>query len=283
MGLITNAEFNETPDGARVAFTLDSTIGNIVDLVMNGGVELYSPDDWSITGEYEITFVDPPEATDIFFVDYTTSDDEGVVTSCTNIITRDQAKEYMGITVTTYDSKIDSLLCIVATIIETYLQRSLSETIVTEEKYETEYGVKEYNINNYPISEIASLVVVYDDDTLTIEDDFEINYDTGFLQLYRSFPDSYNKLKLSYTHGYTVASMPEDIRFIAKEGVKQLFRLNGDTTKGDLQGGSVKSKKIDDFSVTYGADLSIAITGTVFPPFIVNNAGILERYRKMTL
>ena len=101
---------------------------------------------------------------------------------------------------TTYDSIIVTIIKHVSDRIQTFLNRKL----LKEER--TQYfqaGRTNYFLDSYPIDSTASLTVVVDETTQTINDDYWVWYDSGTLQF--DYATSYiepKQISITYTGGY---------------------------------------------------------------------------------
>lgn len=203
------------------------------------------------------------------------------------LITVAEAKSFLQITGTTYDTLITGYVGYVTAEISSYLGRNLESTAYTNEVLQYESATfdldentpfdlaspqRVVNLKNYPVATVsgtAQLSISYDGVALVPDDDYKVDTDTGTVFLYASPSDYQRKLLATYTAGYS--TVPDDIKLVALMGVKDLFRSGGVTAQGDL---NVTSKSVGDFSVNYSQiqDTKAYITG---------NSLILSKYMKV--
>ena len=203
------------------------------------------------------------------------------------LITVAEAKSFLQITGTTYDTLITGYVGYVTAEISSYLGRNLESAVYTNEVLEYEsanFDLDEntpfdlaspqrvVHLKNYPVvtvSGTAQLSISYDGVALVPDDDYKVDTDTGTVFLYASPSDYQRKLLATYTAGYS--TVPDDIKLVALMGVKDLYRSGGVTAQGDL---NVTSKSVGDFSVNYSQvqDTKAYITG---------NSLILSKYMKV--
>lgn len=288
---VANKAFNESPDGARVVFTLagGTSIYKIISLIMSNTIELYEGTDFTVTDAAlgQITFTEAPDADRTFATDLLTMDDEGVATSstCDGFVRLTEAKSWLNESTSNNDVALLSYICITANYIERYIQRAIRQVVITDEVIRTDGYTNEFNLREWPIVTSESYSVTYDGDAYTETEDYELDPVAGVLYFYRRQPRAFNKLKASYTAGYLIDDIPQELKGIALDGIKYMYRVNGSISRGDLSKGDIKSKKIDDFSVSYEKtpELSILNTGrmdVMALPFIVNNLAILDTYKR---
>lgn len=203
------------------------------------------------------------------------------------LITVAEAKSFLQITGTTYDTLITGYCGYITAEINTYIGRTLESAVYTNEVLEYEsanFDLDEntpfdlaspqrvVHLKNYPVvtvSGTAQLSISYDGVALVPDDDYKVDTDTGTVFLYASPSDYQRKLLATYTAGYS--TVPDDIKLVALMGVKDLYRSGGVTAQGDL---NVTSKSVGDFSVNYSQvqDTKAYITG---------NSLILSKYMKV--
>lgn len=203
------------------------------------------------------------------------------------LITVAEAKSFLQITGTTYDTLITGYCGYITAEINTYIGRTLESAVYTNEVLEYEsanFDLDEnipfdlaspqrvVHLKNYPVATVsgtAQLSISYDGVALVPDDDYKVDTDTGTVFLYASPSDYQRKLLATYTAGYS--TVPDDIKLVALMGVKDLYRSGGVTAQGDL---NVTSKSVGDFSVNYSQvqDTKAYITG---------NSLILSKYMKV--
>ncbi len=170
-----------------------------------------------------------------------------------------EAKAFMGITSSTDDTLIGTLIDYSEGLIENYIDNKIDTASISNEvlsivdKFDLQYVPSFDLAPNYHYARtryfpITSLTVVYDTTTLVNNTDYVYDPDTGVINFYTYVSDYLNKLKASYTAGYTTC--PNDIKFVALEVTKALYQNAGTTSRGY---GKISSKKIGDFSVSYAS------------------------------
>lgn len=105
-------------------------------------------------------------------------------------------------------------------------------------------------------------------------DDFEVNENNGMVYCSSGFPSGFNNIYVTYTAGYSEASMPEDLKYAVKLGTKQQF------DRRDQEMWGVDSYTVGDITIKYSSGAaSSKDTGTV--PMPREAIEILARYRKI--
>src|SRR5690606_33621443 len=84
---------------------------------------------------------------------------------------------------------------------------------------------------------------------------------------------------VTYTAGYTTSTAPADLKLVALQGVKSLYENNSAASSGS---GNVQSKRIKDFSVTYGNEQS-GYLGTGGKIYLKSISTILNRYKRIVI
>ena len=138
--------------------------------------------------------------------------------------TLSKVKDYLGITSSTYDTVLNSLIDNLSQFIKTILERTFS----SEER--TEYfdgGGKEIFLKEYPIYE-ATLSVYYNNGDQSNPNWVEIDarnyiiyYNEGIIKHLGLFPGGERNIKVIYTGGY--ATIPDDLELLTKELVAKEF------------------------------------------------------------
>lgn len=125
--------------------------------------------------------------------------------------------------VTTFDSLLNSMLKYVSDRIQTFLNRNLKK------EQRTEYfnaGRRRFYVSAFPIDTTATITVVLDTTTETINDDYYIWADEGLLEF--DWKTSYiepKQLYITYTGGYasstvSISGTVEDILLAVPDGLK---------------------------------------------------------------
>lgn len=105
-------------------------------------------------------------------------------------------------------------------------------------------------------------------------DDFEVNENNGMVYCGSGFPSGFNNIYVTYTAGYSEASMPEDLKYAVKLGVKQQY------DRRDQEMWGVDSYTVGDITIKYSSGAtSSKDAGTV--PMPREAIEILARYRKI--
>jgi len=139
------------------------------------------------------------------------------------LTTLSDVKNYLGITVTTYDSLLTSLIGSVSAWIEGYLDRKIAAVDLTET---VDGGKRSIALSNFPINSVAS--IQYNQGTqhtpsmVTISpDDYTILYDFGIIEHVGIFPGGRRNITVTYNSGFE--TIPADLELVAKTLVAKLF------------------------------------------------------------
>jgi hypothetical protein len=202
------------------------------------------------------------------------------------VITLSETKLYLGISGTTYDTSLTFLISASESAIETYLDRPVDAVTITGEvlKFET----SQWEARPVPVIDMAtskqtaqtfqypvvSGTVFYDGVALDA-DNYRIDATSGVIEFDRYYSDRENLLTINYTGGFVTA--PDDLKYVALEGVKQMFIASNAVTPG--AGGEIKSEKIGDYSVTYQDTLG-SVAGSTLPRWVAANSFILDKYKR---
>ena len=208
-----------------------------------------------------------------------------------SLTTLEEIKDFMQISGTATDALITSYRDIIESEIEAYVNTNLREdsyieTLNYEQSQVDASGFLQYNTR--PIrsklflknSYVTTFTLVQDTTTVSTND-YRL-YDTaGYIELYSYRDDSEETLKGHYTAGFTTVTAPTDIKSVVYQGVSQLYQSNTPAKQG---AGNVKSKKVKNFSVTYGNNASsyIAEVGDALTKsYLEANKIILSKYKKI--
>ena len=175
------------------------------------------------------------------------------------LLTLDEVKDRLGITVTTYDDILTSMINSITAYAENLIGRDI---VVREKAIAEKFDIHEYQraifLRNYPIVSIES--VVDNDETLDITDDYLKDDDTGKLIRVGNFWNKgYQEVVVTYKGGYS--EVPWDIKEWAYQTISLLYRSK------DTHGR--KSERVGDLAVTYGQGAISAL----------ENDNILKSYR----
>jgi hypothetical protein len=188
------------------------------------------------------------------------------------LVSLSEVKAFLDITVTDYDSLINTLIQNVSDRIQTFLNRQLLKEQRTQ--YFTT-GKKKYYVNGYPVDTSTTITVMIDNDIQAINDDYYLWADDGLFEFeYTATLTQPKEMSITYTGGYPgsltmvggkatyVLSVPDAIGYACLLQVAFIFRRRKDIglTSISMPDGSV--------STLYAGDLL---------PEVKN---ILKMYRK---
>jgi hypothetical protein len=173
------------------------------------------------------------------------------------LTTKAKVKSYLGITSTSDDTFIDSLILDMSAQIETYCNREFEQGSFTE-YFDVENGDTKIFLANFPIG--TAITVSYRTGTwgdityLSYNvNDFLPNYDSGKISFAGAFNDQEKYVKVDYTGGYlvdfnnetniTLHTLPRDLSSLATEMVARSYQLR--KTAG------VSSESTEGQSITY--------------------------------
>lgn len=213
------------------------------------------------------------------------------------LVTITQVQDYLGISTTT---GLQTYIDIVSSEIDAYTGRNLSQNVYTDEvlnwtnstfdtsdnePLDTEIDYPSLFLSNYPI---VGSVAITEDGTAVPTANYSTDTTNGVIKVFSYISDDKDKLLATYTAGYTTTTgqtntIPSDLRGVALEGVRYMF-VNGGTARQGT--GNVSSKKVKDFSVSYGdnADNSRYVNTDMglIKSYIAGNSIILNRYKKIS-
>ncbi|HOU26519.1 MAG TPA: head-tail connector protein [Paludibacteraceae bacterium] len=195
------------------------------------------------------------------------------------MISLSEAKAFMGVTSSTDDTLIGTLIDYAEGLIENYIDNKIDQVSISNEileivdRFDLQYIpsfdlAPKYKYARTLYYPIASLSITQDGTTLTSGTDYTYEANTGVITFYTNVSDYQQGLKANYTAGYSTC--PNDIKLVALELTKALYQNAGATAKGY---GSVSNKKIGDFSVSYKST-NVDITAW---------SGVLDKYRGISL
>lgn len=202
------------------------------------------------------------------------------------MLTTAEIEAYLGITYATYSSLIDILLAGVYGEIESYVGHKLRQDTYTDQVIQLQasnidlqtpalldirrsYG--QVVLQHYPVS---SVTISQDGTNLTVDQDYTLDTDTGIITFWTKVNDHLDKLKVTYTGGYSTANIPGEIKLVALQGLKYEFEKSAPAKQGT--GRSVKSKTVGDFSVSYEDDAGPK-------GYITDNKHILDSYKYVSI
>jgi hypothetical protein len=205
-----------------------------------------------------------------------------------SIVSLEEVKAFMQITTTASDALIQSYIDLTQAEIEAVIGRNLARATYTEVLV---YKQSRFDKSGYtyldtsqdaPVLFLKNTPIV----NLTLEHggvvpttSYTYDPDNGVLrpnsQLYRP--------TATYVAGYTTATAPADLKGVVKLGVVSLFENNKAAKQGS---GNVQSKRIKDFSVTYGNNQNSYIQSSgsqLVKTYIASNMAILNKYQNINL
>lgn len=179
------------------------------------------------------------------------------------LLTLAEVKTHFGITSTTTDTVLSSLIVDVTAAIEGYTNRTLSEQAFTEVR--DGRGTQRLKLANYPLVSFSSLTV--DDVVVPLATDTKApGYRTPasaakrdvVLQGGYSFTEGLGNVVLSYTAGYGGSvPWPADMKLAALEGIGAVFKARNRQGTG--------SKTLGTENITYNDVASSDSVGKVMP------------------
>lgn len=145
-----------------------------------------------------------------------------------NLVTRAVVKAFLEIptATTTYDSLIDSLITQCSKRAETFCNRLFEKTARTQ-KFNA--GRKDIFLPAYPIDSTATLTVILDEETLTVNDDYYVYNDEGWIEFFST--PSYiepQQISITWTGGYASDAVPDDLQYAVMLQVAFMFRRRKD-------------------------------------------------------
>ena len=216
-----------------------------------------------------------------------------------SLLTLAEIKAFLQITTTASDPILNLYNSYVCDEVEAYVDRNLAEATYTDEvlKFERSDNTLHQDVAlnetfNNPLLFLkntpARTLTLKEGDVTVPTTDYRLIGDEGAIETYRGLDDSKSNLTATYTAGYTLTtgteySVPDNLKLVAQLGVRSMWE-NGGVSKENS--GDVKSKKVGDFSVTYGNNqtgyISASLAGLV-KVYLESNSVILNRYVKIDL
>jgi hypothetical protein len=210
------------------------------------------------------------------------------------LTTVERLKQYLRITVNTYDDELEFAINAATDEIERYCNRRFQETTYTNELYNGS-GSAQLLLNNWPVSTTDPFSLGRRDTSLnqnsfsTIDGEFYfIDYDTGTLDLVGSdgfnfgYSDRFTRVpkyyRVTFTAGYafdnTATFLSDvglaDVEMACKRVAAAIFKFNN--TLGTLQ-----SESIGDYSRSFGSGGAISGQEGFLTPDILS---ILSKHRR---
>jgi hypothetical protein len=211
------------------------------------------------------------------------------------MITIAEAKSYMGVTITTNDVLIGTLIDYVTAEIEAVCGRNLMQKVYTDEvlkynvpnydaQFNPELDLNEDNkrlfLKNFPVQSLS----LKENGVVVSVDNYILDSNNGVIELFTSPSDYKNNLKATYTAGYVVTGtsfvVPNDLKMIALQGVKYEYAYSGTVLQGQS---NVQAKSTGAFSVTYNKDNTKPLQPGATKPYLAMNTAIINKYLSINL
>lgn len=188
------------------------------------------------------------------------------------IVTLAQFKTYLGITSSTEDTNLQTILDAVNQFVETYCHRSFEEAEYVELYDGT--GTTSLILRHRPVTEITEILIYDDEITMRTEVGGDGYYykdlASGIIMRDDLWDRGQGIITVTYTAGYTDETIPADLRYAVYE-LATYFR-NTRKKAGML------SETLGSYSYRLAMDLGSMGGGLTIPNVVVKN--ILDRYRE---
>lgn len=192
-------------------------------------------------------------------------------------------KDYLGITDSTSDSVLSSLLDYADKIIKNYLNRSIEySTQVVRLRPD---GDECTFFLDYPMVTASGVTVTHSSTSLgsvtTYSEgtDYALDSDLGIIEFNQELDASlYDYYNVSYTSGY--GTVPKDLEFACIRIVSGMFKSGGGgNSEGIGSGKEVTSERLGDYSVTYEDKFNMGTATNSINQFMENEKAILNMYK----
>ena len=143
-----------------------------------------------------------------------------------NLVTLATVKAFLEKTDLTHDALLNSIITQYSKRAEKFCNR-LFEKVARTRPYNA--GRKDIFLPAYPIDLTAALTVVLDDSTLTVNDDYYVYEDSGWIEFFST--PSYIKpkqLSITWTGGYASDGVPDDLQYALMKQIVFVFRRRKD-------------------------------------------------------
>lgn len=192
-----------------------------------------------------------------------------------DLITLAEAKAYLGLDSTAYDTRLSALITDVSAAVEDYLDRSPLLVADVDEVYNGR-GRRFLKLRAFPVVSLTSVTFDYDTSDPTVVDGSQFLYDsTGTLRFkpdaanWCPFYEGFQNIRVIYRAGY--ASLPAGLAL----GVKQALAAVWNASQRD---GSLSEERLDKYAYKLREPGSIG-----FDPLLGEAARSLAPYRSLTL
>lgn len=195
-------------------------------------------------------------------------------------ITLSEVKEALELSGTEHDARLNGYINRATDMIETYCKRRFLSTAYTNEVYSAQSG-STLQLRNFPVTSLGSLEYSTSDFNNTHYDAVDTSLyalqtsnglDRGVVYLTGGFSTGINNWRATYTAGYALANVPNDLKEALIEIVSYLFNRRKATP-------GMKSETLGRYSYT----LDSAMPGT---SGLIEKLGIdtiLDSYRTITV
>jgi len=164
------------------------------------------------------------------------------------MITLYELKNYLGVDGDDEDNDplLVRLIRVAENMVRKYLHRNIDKQTYTDEVFVSDGQRKDYCASDYPIDEEETFKIVWDTTEYVSGDDYVLTPSSGRVHFNFYVPRTHRYFQWTYTAGYDIDDVPEDIKQACYEIVQLLFRNRG-------LSGAVKSKKVGDLSISYAS------------------------------
>lgn len=195
-------------------------------------------------------------------------------------ITLNEVKEALEISGGDHDAKLNGYINRATDIIESYCRRRFLSTVHTDEIYSGD-GSRYLSLRNFPVTSLASVAYRTGDfsspswdavDTELFTLDTAAGNDSGVIYLDTGFHRGVENYRFTYTAGYALADVPNDLKEACIEIVSYLFNRRKSTP-------GIKSETLGRYSYTLGS----APSGGMGILKLLGVDDILDTYRTPTV
>jgi len=203
----------------------------------------------------------------------------GGLPNSTDLITLNYAKQYLSLTVTTYDTLLGQLIDAASQAVVSYCHNNFVITNYLEFYDLTEGGYK-LALKNYPVTALTTVTLFpYFTDPVTVSGSDFIVSAAGIIALkpgatttatststYYNFPWGFQSVEVVYSAGY--ATVPNDVQLATAQVVQRLYYASQiDTTKD--------SERIGDYNYKNRLDAFMTITDEI--------KSVLNKYKRFVI
>lgn len=170
--------------------------------------------------------------------------------------------------------------------IKTHVDRELEEATYTNELYDSPWGRTLIKLRNYPVTAVTEVI---ENDVILVEGDSYEFYVSGNLaringRLERRWQAGRKIIDVTYTAGYSTATLPKDIRNICAGIVARHFRAGADFAATPAAAGPIRSVSLDGSdSIEYADPPDMGAVGHAEMLTGQDKMGLSRYQRRMTL